>query len=141
MPYRAYSIGYKAQNFFGSYYNDLISILPKTEKLMNSSGESNQLVITILLILLMLFVTMVFIWTLPRSKVLVLHILELMSNPNFKTWASFKLIDKLILILFGCESPRKNTIRVNNRGQLKNHNTFGALYTLRIQYWNTQTQC
>ena len=30
-----------------------------------------------------------------------------MSNPNFKTWASFKLIYKLILILFGLKSPKK----------------------------------
>ena len=29
----------------------------------------------------------------------------------------------------------------NNRGQLKNRDISGALYTLRIQYLDTQTQC
>ena len=31
-------------------------------------------------------------------------------------------------------------MQTSNRGQLKNPDISGALYTLRIQYWYTQTQ-
>ena len=34
-----------------------------------------------------------------------------------------------------------NLLKTDNRGQLKNHDIFGALYTSRIQYNYTQAQC